>query len=244
MNNIFIKADYSGQELRVLAEVSKDANMVDAFNKNYDLHLFTANRIFNLGLSELAFVNDTEAHSMATEKFKRKRHQAKNGVNFPVIYGAFPKRIAEDNEVSIIEAQRWLDEFYNLYPGVAEAIKATKKELRTKGYVQTLFGRKRRFPEYKSAGRFDKGAMERQAFNMKIQGTSADIGKIAGIQLSKILPDYRALLCLFVHDEYVIECPEDKAEELMLIVKDTMEHCVALSVPLVVDCKIVSNFGE
>lgn len=244
MSNVFIKSDYSGQELRVLAEVTRDANMVSAFNKNYDLHLFTADRVFNLALPSMAFINDTEAHSTAVEKFKQKRHQAKNGVNFPVIYGAFPKRIAEDNEVSIIEATRWLDEFYKLYPGVKISIEATKKELRLKGHVRTLFGRKRRFPDYKTAGRFDKGSMERQAFNMKIQGTSADIGKIAGIQLSKVLPDYGAKLVLFIHDEYVIEGPEDKAEELMPIIKDIMEHCVALSVPLVVETKIVSNFGE
>jgi DNA polymerase-1 len=258
--NVFVKADYSGQELRVLAEVSKDDNMVDAFNKNYDLHLFTANRVFNLGLDDKAFINDTKEHTEACRAFKERRHQAKNGINFPTVYGAFPKRIAADNNVSVEEAQRWLDEFDGLYPGVKRAIQRTRKELREKGYVTTLMGRRRRFPYYNILkSEFDSlkfwtdrkkesgskiSHMERQAFNFKIQGFSADMMKTAAGKIQKILPDYEAKIVLTVHDELVYELPNKYAKDFSSMVKYIMENCVCLSVPIIVSTEIVNNYGD
>ena len=242
--HVLIKADYSGQELRVLGEVSSDKFMLGAFENGYDLHLFTANRVFDLSLPDEAFIDGTEAHNEACSTNKQKRHQAKNGVNFPIIYGATAGRIAKDNKVSKKEASRWLNEFFKLYPGVKRAIDKIPDELARQGYVQTLFGRKRRFPEYaKSRLSQEKAAMERQAFNMKIQGTSADIGKLAGIMLLERLPGY-AKLILFVHDEWVTECPEDKAEDVKKIMVDCLENAAALRVKMVVEAKIVRNFGE
>lgn len=244
MKNVFVKADYSGQELRVLAEVSKDANMVAAFNKNYDLHLYTANRVFNLKLDDKAFVNGTKEHTTAVSKFKEKRHQAKNGINFPTVYGAYAKRIAADNGVSKEEAQRWLDEFDALYPGVKAAIELTKRQLRNDGYVTTLMGRRRRFPYYASANAFDKGGMERQAFNFKIQGFSADMMKTAAAKVSAILDDFKAKIVLTVHDELIYELPKKYAEEFSSMVKYIMENCVCLSVPIIVDVSIVNSYGD
>lgn len=244
MRNVFVKADYSGQELRVLAEVSKDANMVAAFNKNYDLHLFTANRVFNLNLDDKCFINDTKEHTEACGKFKAKRHQAKNGVNFPTVYGAYAKRIGNDNGVSTQEAQRWLDEFDKLYPGVKVAVERTKKELRDKQYVTTLMGRRRRFPYYNESNSFDKGGMERQAFNFKIQGFSADMMKTAAGKVQGILSDFEAKIVLTVHDELVYELPEKYAEEFSCMVKYIMENCVCLSVPIIVDVSIVRSYGD
>ena len=244
MNNVLVKADYSGQELRVLAEVSKDANMVAAFNKNYDLHLYTANRVFNLGLDDKDFINGTPEHEEASGKFKEKRHQAKNGINFPTVYGAFPKRIAKDNKVSIEEAQRWLDEFDKLYPGVKKAVQLTKKELKEQGYVTTLMGRRRRFPYYNSADRYEKGHMERAAFNFKIQGLSADMMKIAAGKILHILPEYQAKYVLTVHDELVWELPYKHAKQFSCKVKHIMEGCICLSVPLIVDVSIVKSYGD
>lgn len=241
--NVLVKADYSGQELRVLGEVTDESNMFNAFNNGYDLHLFTAGRVFNLGLSDEAYVDGSEQHTEACSKYKQERHQAKNGVNFPVIYGATAGRIAKDNKVSKKEAERWMNQFFDLYPGVKKGIDSIPKELVRYGFVRTLFGRKRRFPLYSEAGRWDKMGMERQAFNMKIQGTSADIGKIAGIQLLKVLPE-EAKLVLFVHDEWVVECPESMSEQVKEIMGDCMENAVALRVKMVVDTKIVNNFGE
>ncbi len=244
MNNVFVKGDYSGQELRVLAEVSKDANMVAAFNKNYDLHLFTANRVFDLKLDDKCFINDTKEHTEACREFKAKRHQAKNGVNFPTVYGAYAKRIGADNGVSKEEAQRWLDEFDKLYPGVKKAIEVTKRQLRNDGYVTTLMGRRRRFPYYATASSFDKGGMERQAFNFKIQGFSADMMKTAAGKVQEILSDFEAKIVLTVHDEILWELPEDKAEEFMKEVVYIMENCVCLSVPIKVDAEIIRSYGD
>jgi hypothetical protein len=234
----------SGQELRVLSEVSKDANMVAAFNKNYDLHLFTANRVFNLNLADKSFINSTKEHDEASRKFKEKRHQAKNGINFPTVYGAYPKRIAKDNKVSVEEATRWLDEFDKLYPGVKIAIERTKEELRKNGYVTTLMGRRRRFPYYASASKFGRGGMERQAFNFKIQGFSADMMKTAAGKILPILPKYQAKYVLTIHDELVWGLPAKYAEAFSCIVKNIMENCVCLSVPIVVDVDIVNSYGD
>ena len=242
--NVLIKGDFSGQELRVLAEVSNDSNMLDAFSRDYDLHLFTANRVFDLGLSDEDFIDGSEAHREACNKYKQNRHQAKNGVNFPIIYGATPGRIAKDNKVSRKEAERWLNEFFRLYPSVYDSISRIPKELESKGCVRTLFGRKRRFPFYPGKNKWDKAAQERQAFNMKIQGTSADIGKLAGVALRKMLPKYGASLILYVHDEFVIECPEETSKECAKEVQRTMENVVALKVRMPVEVKIVNNFGE
>jgi len=241
--NVLVKADFSGQELRVLGEVSNDSNILSAFNRDYDLHLFTANRVFDLALSELVFVDGSDAHKEACEEYKQKRHQAKNGVNFPIIYGATAGRIAKDNKVSKKEAERWLEQFFELYPGVKEAIGKIPQELNRNGYVRTLFGRKRRFPGYGNLNRFEKAATERQAFNMKIQGTSADIGKIAGINLLKFLP-VDAKIVLFVHDEYVVECPKSMGEQIAQIMKSCLENAVALRVKMVVETRVVENFGE
>ncbi|KKK65962.1 hypothetical protein LCGC14_2968860, partial [marine sediment metagenome] len=239
---VIVKADYSGQELKVLGEVSGDRTMRHAFSKNYDLHLFTANAVFNLDLSDGCFVDGSEEHEEAVTKHKQKRHQAKNGVNFPIIYGATAGRIAKDNKVSKEEAERWLNQFFKLYPGVKKSIDLIPKELASCGFVRTLFGRKRRFPLYANAKPNDKRKMQRQAFNMKIQGSSADIGKIAGIKLLKELPSY-AKIILFIHDEYVVETPKDTAKEVERIMKDCLENAVALSVKLTADTKIVDNFG-
>ena len=241
--NVLVKADYSGQELRVLGEVTNESNMFNAFNRGYDLHLFTANRVFDLKLSDESFVDGTEAHNEACSKYKQKRHQAKNGVNFPVVYGATAGRIAKDNKVSKKEAERWMEQFFELYPGVKKGIDSIPKELTRKGFVRTLFGRKRRFPAYKKAGGFDKAGMERQAFNMKVQGTSADIGKIAGISLLKALPK-EAKIILFIHDEFVCECPKEMGKQVAEIMKNCLENAVALRVKMSVDTKIVFNFGE
>ena len=242
--NVFVCADYSGQELRNLAECSNDTNMVNAFNDNYDLHLYTANRVFKLNLSGNDFINETKEHDAATKTYKQKRHQAKNGINFPTVYGAFPKRIAKDNNVSITEAQKWLDGFDSLYPGVKIWKNKVTEEIQRKGYTTTLMGRRRRFPFYHHSNRWEKGRMERQAANFQIQGFSADQMKIAAVKIRQFLSKYRARYVLTVHDELVWELPNQYAEEFSCLVKDVMENCVSMKVPIVVDVKIVNNYGE
>lgn len=243
-DNVLIKADYSGQELRILAEISQDKEMINAFNNNLDLHLLTANRVFSLGLGIEAITNGTEAHTQACKLHKQKRHQAKNGINFPTVYGAFPKRIAEDNHVSVKEASRWLKEFNKTYPGVKAAVEKTRKELLQFGYVTTLMGRRRRFPGYKESGWKEKGKMERQAFNFKIQGFAADMLKITMNKIRLKLSEYDGIFVLMVHDEIVVECHEKISESCAAMIKNIMEHCVNLSIPIEVDVDIVRTYGD
>lgn len=244
IKNVLIKSDYSGQELRILAEVSQDGEMINAFNNNLDLHLLTANRVFSLGLGREALTDGTKAHAEAVREHKQKRHQAKNGINFPTVYGAFPKRISEDNNVSIKEAARWLEEFNSLYPGVKKAIEETKQNLLQKGFITTLMGRRRRFPYYKESSRFDKGKMERQAFNFRIQGFAADMIKIAANKIRPKLLEYGAIIILTVHDELVYECPEETSKPCAEMIYETMCNCVRLSVPVEADVKIVQTYGD
>lgn len=243
MANVFVKADYGGIELRILAEISKDKEMINAFNNNIDLHLLSANRVFNLGIPSEALVQTSTQYGELLQKFAMERTQVK-AVNFGIIYGAYPKRFADDFNVPIKEAQRWINSFHELYPGVQKAIDQTKQELWDKGYVTTLMGRRRRFPQYRDVDKWEQGRMLRQTFNFRIQGTSADIGKIAGIRLSEMVKKYDALLVLFAHDEYVIECPEKYAEKCAKEMEHVMANCVSLSVPLTVSVNVINNYGE
>jgi len=242
--HLLIKADYSGQELRNLAEVSHDSNMRNAFNRDFDLHLLTATRVFEIEATDLELTDGTPEHEEIVKKYKQKRHQAKNGINFPIVYGATARRIAADNAVPVEEAQRWLDEFDALYPEVPLWKERVKKLLARQKYVTTLMGRRRRFPEYsKYANKWKRMKMERQAANFQIQGFSADQAKIAGIQARKILSKYGGFVILMVHDELVFEVPEKHCEAFAKELKTIMEGCVSLSVPCIVEVTVVENYG-
>ena len=198
--------------------------------------------VFKLGLDIAHLISNTKQHEEACDKYGADRYKTKS-VNFGIIYGQTVGGLAKALKILKEEAQSIVDKFFELYPEVNKAIGNIPKELRRFGFIRTLFGRKRRFPQYKKAGRYDKAVMERQAFNMKIQGTSADIGKIAGVLLLKALPQ-GAKIVLFVHDEWVVECPKEISKEVEKIMKDCMENAVALRVRMVVDTKIVENFGQ
>jgi DNA polymerase-1 len=241
--NVLVKADYSGQELRNLAEVSHDKILIDAFNSNKDLHLVTANSIFKMGLSEKEITTGTKECTEVRKSHEDKRKKA-NTLNYATLYGAFARRIAQDNHVSVQEAQRWLDEFDKLYPGVKDWKQRVSERVRKYGYISTLMGRRRRFPFYQSGGKWEKAKIERQAANFEIQGFSADQMKIAAVKIRQYQDKYRARLILSVHDELVWELPSEYAKEFSSMVKHTMEHCVVLSVPILVDVTIVSSYGD
>ena len=241
---VFVKADWAGQELRVLAEESQDVCMIQAFIDEKDLHLMTANSIFNLKLTDEQLTATSEAFKKAKKEFATERHRAKNGVNFPIIYGKSVKTLAADFDISVEEAQRWMDAFFALYPNVKKAIHITKLELQEQEYVITMMGRKRRFPGYNQMNKWEKAAALRQAFNFKIQGGSADIGKLGGIRLLEFLPKYKAQVVLFIHDEWIIECPEKYAKEFAKLTKEILEGVVCLSVPMIVDVQITESYGD
>jgi DNA polymerase-1 len=241
---VFIKADWSGQELRVLAEESQDEYMISCFNENLDLHFITADRVFKLGLSRLEYTSETAEFNKAKNKFYEQRHKAKNGINFPVIYGKTVQTLAVDFNITEEEAQRWMDEFHELYPAVQEAIDQTRLELEQREYVTNMMGRRRRFPSYNTSSKWKREAMLRQAFNFKIQGYSAEMFKLAACHLREACVYYDAQLVLVIHDEIIYEVDEENAKEFEAVVKDVMENIVQLSIPILVETSIVRTYGD
>ena len=241
----FVVADFSGQELRNLAEVSQDEKMQSAFKNNQDLHLFVANYIFNLGLDGHSLVESMEEHSKAKNEFEDLRYKAKNGVVFPLIYGAGATSIANKFNVSREEVSGWMDKFFELFPDVKKAIDETQNEVKKQQYVSTLMGRRRRFPEFWDIPWRRRYKIFRQAFNFKIQGFSADQMKIAAVKLYQILDKYKAKIVLIVHDEIICEVP---LQHIIIFAKEMqqiMENAVSLSIPFLVDVKILrNNYGE
>jgi len=241
---VYIIADYSGQELRNLGEVTNDTKIIEAFRQGYDLHLLTANFIFSLNLKEEQLKENGKEYIEIVKKFKSERHKAKNGANFPIIYGTTASGISKRMGISYKEAKRWMNEFFKLYPNVKKAIEETKIELENNGYVKTLMGRKRRFPNYENQTDKYKAADLRIAFNHKIQGFSADQVKIALSKIAAGIKDFDAKIILQVHDEVIVECKKDQAEKVKAIVKNCMENAVSLRIPFKVDIKICERYEK
>lgn len=239
-----VGGDYSGQELRVLAEITQDDTLLHSFNNNVDLHLFTANSIFDLKLREESFREGTQEYKEAVERYELERYKAKNGANFPIVYGTSKYGIAHRMGVSAKEAQTWIDGFFRLYPKVKGSIEETKKELEENLEVCTLMGRKRRFPDYNILPEYAKGKNPcksrclRQAFNFKIQGFSADQIKIA----ARLAWEQGLKIIMIIHDEIVIET--SKPERDIKILESCMKNAVLLSVPFEVEIKSGKSYKE
>lgn len=233
-----VGADYSGQELRGLGEISQDANIIRAFDNNIDLHLLTANSIFDLGLEDEDMVETSAGFEATKKKYDSERYKAKNGANFPIIYGSTFHGVSFRMGVSKEEAKKWIDGFFKLYPDVKKAMDETRKELREKGYVTTLFGRRRRFPLYNESCSYDKARMVRQAFNFKIQGLAADQVKIAAAKALKM----GLRVILIIHDEIVTESKNPVYDSKIL--EDCMVNAISLSIPFKVEIKSGNNYAE
>ncbi len=174
-----------------------------------------------------------------------KRSEAKT-VNFGIIYGISAFGLAKQLKISRTEAQKYIDSYFNRYPGVDKFMKSIKEKARSEGFVETLFGRKRYIPDIKSSNKNVREAAERMAINAPIQGSASDIIKLAMVNLYSIMKkeDGEGKLLLQVHDELVLECPEKEAEKLKKTVKETMENVAKLKVPLKVDIKSGANWFE
>jgi DNA polymerase-1 len=239
-----VGGDYLGQELRCLGVVSGDETIIKSFIDGFDLHLVTANGLFNLSLDSESLRDGTEQHNKAIKQYKQERYRAKNGVNFPIVYGSSEYGISHHMGVSVEEAKEWRRKFFELYPRVKEAMNETKKELEENLEVSTMMGRKRRFPNYRILPNYSKGKTPsksrcvRQAFNSKIQGFSADQVKIAAALSRKA----GLKILLIVHDEIVIESSEPSRDARVL--KQCMENAVQLSIPFVADIKIGNCYSE
>jgi DNA polymerase-1 len=225
-----VGADYSQIELRVLAHMSSDKTMQDAFNSDADIHTITATQVFDV--PEFLVTDDM-------------RSRAKT-VNFGIIYGQSEFSLAGELKISRKEAKDYIESYFRHYSGVKNYMDTTIRDAKENGYVTTIFGRRRYIPEL-SAKNFNLRSFgERAAMNAPIQGTAADIIKIAMVKVYDALREKcpEAKLILQVHDELICEVPEEKAELAAAILKEEMENAAALSVPLRADVKVGKSWFE
>jgi DNA polymerase-1 len=229
-DNLILSADYSQIELRILAHLSKDEGLIDAFITGVDVHTRTASEIFGS-----AFENVTP----------EMRRVAKT-VNFGVIYGISPFGLSEALNITPAEAKKYIDGYFERHPGVKAYIEQTLRDARERGYVTTMFGRKRSIPEIKSQNSNTRAQGERLAVNSPIQGAAADIIKIAMIRIAEGLRDrgLKSKMVLQVHDELVFELSPNELGETRSLVKENMEQVVALSLPLKVEIGHGKNWAE
>ncbi|MHB1483134.1 MAG: DNA polymerase I [Saccharofermentanales bacterium] len=226
--SVLIDADYSQIELRLLAVFSGDKEMTEAFKRNDDIHMNTAEEIFDM------------PRSMITPRMR----SAAKTVNFSIVYGIGDYSLAQDLDISLKEAHTYIAEYYRKYPEVKPYLEKVVKEAYEKGYVETLFHRRRYIHELKSANRNIRMFGERVAMNTPVQGSAADIIKIAMILVSRKLheTDSKARLVLQVHDELILEAPEKEAEKVENILQEAMQEAVKLNVPLTVEVKTGKNW--
>ena len=223
-----ISADYSQIELRILAHLSEDAHLRKAFFEDKDIHRDTASRVFGVSPGEVTPLM---------------RRQAK-AVNFGVVYGISAHGLARNIGVSRGEAADFIDAYFKQYPKVRQWLDTTIEEGREHGYVTTLLLRRRYLPELASSDGATRRAAERAAINMPVQGTAADVIKLAMVRLDAPLREYGAQMLLQVHDELVVETPEDSAGEAAALMVEIMEGALDLEVPLKVDVGIGRNWSE
>lgn len=227
---VLVDADYSQIELRVLSHMANDRRMIDTFLSDGDIHTSTAAKVFGVEESQVT-------------PLMRSRAKA---VNFGIVYGIGAFSLAKDLKISFAEAKSYIKSYMETYSGVAEYMEKTVERAKIDGYAKTLFGRRRPLPELSASSAVTRSFGERVARNMPVQGTAADIIKIAMINVEKALKD--AGLCskliLQIHDELIVEAPESEAQRAAEILKHEMEHAVELSVPLTADCHTGKTWFE
>ena len=228
--NVFVDADYSQIELRVLAHIADDTVMQDAFKSGMDIHTVTASQVFGVPPEQVTPLQ---------------RRNAK-AVNFGIVYGISEFSLADDIGVSRYEAKEYIDNYLANYRGVKAYMKQVVEEAREKGYTETMYGRRRYIPELKSSNFNIRSGAERIALNTPIQGTAADLIKLAMIRVDKALGEKypEAKLLLQVHDELIVECPEEIAEDVASLVSREMTQVAALRVPLIAEAKIGKSWYD
>ena len=219
--SVFLAVDYSQIELRLLAHLSGDEHLVRAFNEGEDFHAETAARVFGVPVSEVT---------------PGLRSRAK-AVNFGIVYGQQAYGLSQSLHISMAEARDMIDRYYEAYPGVRTFLDNVVARAKQTGYAETMYGRRRHIPELKAKNPQLRGFGERTAMNHPMQGTAADIIKIAMARVSRRLEEegFAAHMILQVHDELDFECPIDEVERLTTMVRDVMEHVVDLRVPLIAE---------
>ncbi|MDA9107375.1 DNA polymerase I, partial [Flavobacteriaceae bacterium] len=229
-NYVMLSADYSQIELRVIASLSGDPNMISAFKNNEDIHSSTASKVFNIDIS-----NVTSEH----------RNNAKT-VNFGIIYGVSAFGLSNQTSLSRSESKDLIESYFNAYPKLKIYISNQINFARENGYVETVLSRRRYLRDINSRNPILRGAAERNAVNAPVQGSAADIIKIAMINIQKILTNskLKSRMLVQVHDELIFEIHKSELEKMKNIVKDEMENAFSLNVPLAVDVGVGENWFE
>ncbi len=227
---VLVDADYSQIELRLLAHMAGDQAMIEGFRSGEDIHTITASQVFGVAPGEVTPLM---------------RRSAK-AVNFGIVYGISPFSLSQDIGVTVAQAKEYMEKYFQHYSGVRAYMDAVVEQAKKDGYVSTLFGRRRWVPELKSSNFNTRSFGERVALNAPIQGTAADIIKLAMIRVRDRLraEGLAGRLVLQVHDELIVECPEEEADTICRLVREEMEGVAALSVPLVAETKAGKSWAE
>jgi DNA polymerase-1 len=227
---VFVDADYSQIELRILAHCSGDEQLIEAYREAKDIHRMTASQVFHIPFDE---VTDLQ------------RRNAK-AVNFGIVYGISSFGLSQDLSITKKEAAQYIENYFNTYPGIKEFLDNAVESGKQDGYVTTLFGRRRPIPELSSGNFMQRSFGERVAMNSPIQGSAADIMKLAMIGVHKRFEEEKMLsrVVLQVHDELLIEAHESELERVKEILAYEMEHAAELSVPLDVEMQVGKNWYE
>ncbi len=226
--HVLIGADYSQFELRIAAYLSDDKELIRQFNEDVDVHTATAAEIYGREPQDVT---------------KNMRRDAK-AVNFGIMYGLGPHGLVQATGMTYQQAKHFIDKYFEVRPKLMEYIKSVQEQARTKGYVETLFGRRRPTPDIHSSNFAVREAAMRQAVNMPFQGTAADIMKMAMIAVDKELAETKSKMLLQIHDSILVECPASSGEGTAKLLKDVMEGVVKLPIKLTVDTDIGKNWGE
>lgn len=227
--NVLIDADYSQIELRLLAELSGDENMISAFLSGEDFHSLTASQVFHVPVGE---VDST-------------MRRAAKAVNFGIVYGMSAFSLSQDIGVTVYEAKEYITRYFKTYPQVEAFMTEVVAEAKAKGYVKTAYGRRRAVPELNSSNGIKRNAAERVAQNMPMQGTAADIMKLAMIAVEELLLAYpKAKLVLQIHDEIIVECGEEEKDELCEKIRQVMEGVADFRVPLLAETNWGKSWGD
>ena len=229
-DSVIISSDYSQIELRMFAHMANADNLIEAFRNDFDIHTRTAMDIYHL----------------PEEKITSNLRRNAKAVNFGILYGISSFGLSEDLGINMKEAKEFIDNYLKTYPGIKDYMDSVKKEAYQNGYVKTMFGRIRVIDELKSINYMIRSSGERIALNTPIQGTSADIIKKAMINVHKELEKkkLKAKIIIQVHDELLIDCPNNEVDEVIRILKDKMENVCKLKVPLKVDINYGNNWYE
>lgn len=228
--NVLVGADYSQIELRLLAHFSGDEAFVRAFNENEDIHARTAAEVFHVPL----------------EQVTGEQRSAAKAVNFGIVYGISDFGLAKNIGVGVKTASAYIRRYFDRYPGVEDYLKSSVAEAKDKGYAVTLFGRRRPLPELKSSNYNVRQFGERVAMNMPIQGSAADIIKLAMIKVHARLREegLKARLILQIHDELIVDAPEEEADRVARLMQECMENVISLKVPLLAEAKIGKSWFD